>query len=85
MESNSPRNPIYMKVLTDDLSFKRLAAAILLTAIPVGIAMLMQNSAMRQRIQMNFWMTAERTAGRLSAQFATVQAHSHNMYEIAKL
>lgn len=85
MDSNSPRNPIYMKLITDDLSIKRLAAAILLTAIPVGIAILMQNSAMRQRIQMNFWMTTERTAKRLSAQFGTVQAHSHNMYEIAKL
>lgn len=85
MDSNSPRNPVYMKLITDDLSIKRLAAAILLTAIPVGIAILMQNSAMRQRIQMNFWMTTERATKKLSAQFATVQAHSHNMYEIAKL
>lgn len=77
-------SPIHMK-LVSEASPGKLAAMILLTLAPVAIAVLMQNPALRQALQMKLWKRMEIINTNAASYFDTAAKQAKFKYELAKM
>jgi len=76
---------VNVKILPGNEGIGKLIAITLLSLAPVAIAVLMQNSALRQRIAMKLWQTGEISSGKIARQFGDVSAMCHHKYDLARL
>jgi hypothetical protein len=78
-------NPIHMKIVGSDISVGKLTVVALFTVAPVAAAIIMQNPALRQSLEMKFWnglRAASRNTAKLSAKLESIAA---TRYDIARL
>ena len=80
----SPKAPVYMKLISD-MSPGKLVLMTVVTLAPVIAAILMQNPALRQSIQMRFWKKAELSYTNLSGFFERSAKQCQLKYDLARM
>jgi len=83
--NGSAENPIHMRIVGDGPDVKKLAIVAAFTLAPVAIAILMQNPALRQRIEMRFWRGLEIVSGKAAHGWADISKYAATRYDIARL
>jgi hypothetical protein len=84
-ERGTDKNPLVMKLQAADVDAGRMLLMMALTIAPVAIAILMQNPALRQKLSMQFWITAQQIAGQGKRTLANVESIARTRYDIARL
>ena len=85
MAGETDANPIHMKIVGTDTGPGKVLAMGLLTLIPVAIAILMQNPALRQSLQMKAWYATRKVCHTGAEWWRKMEVVADHHYDIARL
>jgi hypothetical protein len=77
--------PVHTKIMGSDASMGKLALVAVFTLAPVAIAILMQNPALRQSIQMKGWAAFRKFAHESARKWERLESIAATHYDIARL
>lgn len=77
-------HPIHMKLISD-VKLSRLILVGALTIAPVAVAILMQNPALRQQLQMRFWRSLGLGMAHTGSVFADAAEKCRMKYDLARM
>jgi hypothetical protein len=78
-------NPIHMRIVAEKPPIGKLVIVGLFTLAPVAIAILMQNSSLRQAIHMRVWFTARKMSHSGAEWWRRMETIADHHYDIARL
>ena len=84
MAGETADSPLHMKMVGETSPGKVLAITIMSLA-PVAIAIIMQNSALRQALAMKSWHYVRLTAGKFERAASEIKSYAGHRYDIARL
>lgn len=85
MIGETPEHPVNVRIGGNDPGLGKLAAVALLTLAPVAVAILMQNPALRQALEMKAWHGIRQFCRGNSKAWARLESIAATRYDIARL
>jgi hypothetical protein len=85
MIGETPETPVNVRLAPADIRMGKLVMVGLFTLAPVAIAILMQNPALRQAIEMKAWNTARGFCRRNARLWANLESIAATRYDVARL
>lgn len=84
-ENNSPANPLWMAYVPTKIGLRRAFIVTAISITPVALAVLMQNPALRQSLQMKFYHHASMVFHHIGNRAIMIQLYFNQEYQKAKM
>jgi hypothetical protein len=78
-------NPAHVKVETGEMPVAKMVVVAIISLAPVAVAILMQNPALRQALQLRAWNGARTICRKNQAMWAKFESIAATHYDIARL
>lgn len=85
MIGETPEHPVNVRLAATDAGMSKLVIVGLLTLAPVAIAILMQNPALRQALEMKAWNGARIICRKNARMWANLESIAATRYDVARL
>ena len=85
MNGQTDKTPLHVKIVGTDAGPGKVLFIGLLSLVPVAVAILMQNPALRQQLAMRFWHDAEAAAAKTGKAFDGMARKAHLKYELVRM